>query len=998
MQTKHTIRIVLSSPSDVEAECRVMEGVIAELNRGVAHERHVVLELAHWKTDAYPGFHPEGPQGVIDPILKIEDCDILLAIFWKRFGTPAKGALSGAEHEIRTAIKARQDAGRPQIMIYFKEAARELKTPAELRQYAAVLEFKQEISPLGLFWTFEDTADFERKVRQHLTRYILDQIHPIPPEGGTANSATRVQELIRSHRRNLLQKFSTIHLFGEKRRRATDAGDMADIEHGFVPLHLQDWRDENSPPTTPLDIDNVFFNDGPPRHFLLRGLPGSGKTTLLRYLAHRFAGADSECIPVYMRCKALDLSETPLENFVQQQLNEDSDSPEIFEALCAKERFLEKNMVLLFDGLDEIEQAETGNRIAAELEKLARKYPRAKIIAAARPIAVREGDFAKFRRLDVLALTPEMIQAYVEKWFAPHSGEKIAAVHESLAQRPRIRDLAANPFLLSMICFTFEQGGDAALLERRSDLYAKCTQYLLQRAYDPESSAAAKSNYEHTLEILKDVSLRFFLWKEDDFPVDHVNVMGRRALSAETLGRPEDLLNRLERETGLIQRAKEGFTFVHRSLWEYFTALALLDKTPDFIIRHAANPDWEEVVRLYAGLLQNHDKVVELVNGLWNLNRPLALRVTTEVKTPAAELLKPLIAQEEGNQSKLLLIDGLAQSLRLIAAADQPKLVQETLDILLIKCEERDCEVIYHAEELLQKTGLQPQQPACAGRPGGLIYELFDLEHAAERQQKFLADPANHFEWIEVEGGEFWMGDDEHFNNEKPAHRVKVDSFRMAKHPVTNRMLAEFPFGAQYSGYGGESHPAIGNNWFQAYYFALWIGGRLPTEAEWEYAARGGKQAKRLPARSAQVGTQYYFGDAVEELPNHAWFGESGRGFAHAVDEINPRSGKENLNPLGLANILGNVWEWCADLYGGNYYRNSPKANPKGPAQGTQRVLRGGAWDVDAGGLRCACRGGLNPTGRILVLVSAVLRTFVKLCALFTLFTLLPREAGSKIF
>ncbi|GEM_PF-3331289 len=961
MQTKHTIRIVLSSPSDVDAECRVMDGVIAELNRGVGHERHVVLELTHWKTDAYPGFHPEGPQGVIDPILKIEDCDILLAIFWKRFGTPAKGAASGAEHEIRTAIKARQDRGRPQIMIYFKEAARELKTPEELRQFAAVLEFKQEISPLGLFWTFEDTADFERKVRQHLTHYILDHIHPTAGEPTAAGSANRVQELLRSHRRNLQQKFSTIHLFGEKRRRvenrsavfqtAPASGDMADIEHGFVPLHLQDWRDENSPPTTPLDIENVLFNDGPPRHFLLRGLPGSGKTTLLRYLAHRYAGSDSDCIPVYMRCKALDLSEATLENFVQQQINEDSDSPEIFAALCAKERFLEKNMVLLLDGLDEIEHTETGNHIAAELEKLARKYPRAKIIAASRPIAVKQDDFAKFRRLDVLALTPEMIQAYVEKWFAGET-KKIAALHESLAQRPRIGDLAANPFLLSMICFTFEQGGDAALLERRSDLYAKCTQYLLERAYDPESSAFAKSNYEHTLEILKDVSLRFFLWKEDDFPVDHVNVMGRRALSAETLGRPEDFLNRLERETGLIQRAKEGFTFVHRSLWEYFTALELRDnKTTDFVIRHAANPDWEEVVRLYAGLLQNDDKVVALVNGLWNLNRPLALRVTTEVKTPAAELLKPLIKKEEGNQSKLLLIDGLEQSLRLIPPTDQQKLVHETLDILLIKCQERDCEVIYHAQELLEKIGLQPLQP------GGLIYELFDLAHAAERQQKFLADPANHFEWIEVKGGEFWMGDDEHLEIEKPAHRVKVDGFRMAKHPVTNRMLASFPFGEKYSSYGGENNPAIGNNWYEAYYFARWIGGRLPTEAEWEYAARGGKQAKRA---------QYYFGDAVDELPKHAWFGESGREHAHAVDEINPRTGKENLNPLGLANMLGNVWEWCADWYSSNYYRNSPESNPKGPKHGTQRLVRGGAYRSNAEYLRCARRSTYVPADRVI--------------------------------
>lgn len=60
MQPKHALRIVLSSPSDVDDECRVMDGVIAELNRGVAHERHAVLELTHWKTDAYPGFHPDG--------------------------------------------------------------------------------------------------------------------------------------------------------------------------------------------------------------------------------------------------------------------------------------------------------------------------------------------------------------------------------------------------------------------------------------------------------------------------------------------------------------------------------------------------------------------------------------------------------------------------------------------------------------------------------------------------------------------------------------------------------------------------------------------------------------------------------------------------------------------------------------------------------------------------------------------------------------------------
>jgi formylglycine-generating enzyme required for sulfatase activity len=121
----------------------------------------------------------------------------------------------------------------------------------------------------------------------------------------------------------------------------------------------------------------------------------------------------------------------------------------------------------------------------------------------------------------------------------------------------------------------------------------------------------------------------------------------------------------------------------------------------------------------------------------------------------------------------------------------------------------------------------------------------------------------------------------------------------------------------------------------------------LPSEAEWEYAARGGKHAQR---------TQYYFSDTLEELSNHAWFGEIGRPHAHAVDEINPRTGKENLNLLGLTNMSGNVWEWCADWFDASYYQNSPMSNPKGPSQGTSRVLRGGAWDDLPHFLRCARR------------------------------------------
>ncbi len=208
---------------------------------------------------------------------------------------------------------------------------------------------------------------------------------------------------------------------------------------------------------------------------------------------------------------------------------------------------------------------------------------------------------------------------YLTRWFGDNT-DSILKLQQTFNDKPRIRTLATNPFLLSMICYTFERGGKTELIERRSQLYKNCTRYLLERRYDPESEHGQRFDYDQALEILKDVSLRFFLWQEADFAADHVNVIGRHNPTAVVLGKTEEFLDQLQCKTGLIQRIKEGYTFVHRSLWEYFTALAMLDKKRDFVIRQAANPDWEEVVRLYAGLLSRNEDVKALVNGLWTIN------------------------------------------------------------------------------------------------------------------------------------------------------------------------------------------------------------------------------------------------------------------------------------------------------------------------------------------------------------------------------------------
>src|SRR3954468_10228005 len=98
------LRAVVASPSDVKPERDALLAIFDEVNRDTAAPARLHLELSRWETDSYPGFHAEGPQGLIDPILNIKDCDLLIGIFWSRMGTPTPSGRTGTEHEFDTAF------------------------------------------------------------------------------------------------------------------------------------------------------------------------------------------------------------------------------------------------------------------------------------------------------------------------------------------------------------------------------------------------------------------------------------------------------------------------------------------------------------------------------------------------------------------------------------------------------------------------------------------------------------------------------------------------------------------------------------------------------------------------------------------------------------------------------------------------------------------------------------------------------------------------------
>ena len=289
MKIKNICRIVLSSPSDVAEEHAIVRWVLEKLNKGIADDYNIHFDTTHWKTDASPGFHSEGPQGLIDPVLDIKNCDIYIGILWKRFGTPTSKAGSGTEHEFNDAFDSWQKKRQPYLMFYFKTIDSTFNTSEDAIQAAKVLQFKEKFPQQGLYCDFQNKDEFRDLIEIHLTQYLKRNQPEKHSKINRDREASNHQQIIRQYCQNIQKQFSTINLFGERTshggNNTPQTDRMTNIDTGFIPLHLRDWIDDSEKPgTPPLKINDLFLNNQQDKHFLVRGLPGSGKTTLLRYL------------------------------------------------------------------------------------------------------------------------------------------------------------------------------------------------------------------------------------------------------------------------------------------------------------------------------------------------------------------------------------------------------------------------------------------------------------------------------------------------------------------------------------------------------------------------------------------------------------------------------------------------------------------------------------------------------------------------------------------
>ena len=698
------------------------------------------------------------------------------------------------------------------------------------------------------------------------------------------------------------------------------------------------------------------------------GDPGSGKTTLLRYLALRYARDRAEGTTVVRDWLARPESGhlpllVPLRN-LGAYLKAHYPTPDGAEGhdrvleflraylkgerLAVPDDFFDRDLeggrvALLLDGMDEVGDDALRQRVARLVEAFACAYPQCRVVVTSRVVgyagAARLGE--GFATTTVSDFTLADVAQFLTHWHrliaVGQMGPGESAEHYAAAQTTqlmqaikdnlRVRELAINPLMLTVIALVHRDR--VKLPDRRAELYAEAVDVLLGKwdeARGVEETCILEGRPFDAGDrrlLLQSLALKMHAGGKREIEADDLQRELRAAFAnmtpdARAAERAvERFIKVIQERTGLLVEAGPGaYRFSHLTFQEYLAALAMIarDDYVEYILQRAPEAGWREVILLAVGQLS---------------------AISNERTTKLIQRIADLKAEPAPYHNLVLAIDALrdAGSTRVESKAA--------------------VEIQGRVKRILER-----ERPTWAKLFGALTAKGW-LEEKGKLIEALARSGAGYWsaqygepEWLTISASEFWMGSEKGGSDERPVHRVYVAEFKTARVPITN---AQYLLYVQATGAtppehwrdgqpprGQVSHPVVYVSWHDALKYCEWLSKvtgkpvRLPTEAEWEKAARGDQDKRAYP-----------WGDDFD--PARCNSSESGIGGTSPVG-IYPTG----ASPYGALDMAGNVWEWCQskkDAY--PYSSEDGREELEGDAG---RVVRGGSWLNYQDVARCACR------------------------------------------
>jgi formylglycine-generating enzyme required for sulfatase activity len=905
--------------------------------------------------------------------------DVLLGIIAWRYGwIPERSDISITEMEYDAA----RSAGKQRLMFVLDPS---IKVDPER-------DFDQDADR----WDKQKKLEaFKRKIRvdqmpahfnpSNLSGKVVQALHlwRERQEGsGAAVSARRGPKTEKPHRDNeeifrychkAVTFFSTVPVAGF----VTQLKVNIDIEDIYVPLRamldLTGISEEEfcsaeyaekcfarSEAATDIDLPEIFRELAPRRvrGVVILGDPGAGKTTHLQRLllyclrnGSASIGLPKDMLPVFLSLRKLRRLDHGLDSFIEEELQK----PHLEVASGFGRRLLNRgNLLFLFDGLDEVADLEQRERVAGWLVDAMHAYGDCMFVVTCRyagysPTVRLSGGFLETH---IRPLSKDQADRFIANWYATverglavdpdqadivareKSGELIDLLAKPDFRAARVFEMTRNPLLLTNICLVHRHRG--GLPRKRTRLYEECIDVLLERWQDAKGLDLQVTARDGA-RALQPAALWLHeqgerTWVTSDELAPHVEPV-LKAVGWQK-GDAGAFLKTIRDVSGLLTGwDQDRYGFIHLGFQEYLAAREVRrrhfggdEEVLALLAERYGESWWQEVILLLLGLEDP------------SLFVPFMRHATVQACFADHPAMLDACLEDAAEVSAVPFVELLREP-----PEDNRELWHRQLAAL-------------RALERVDPERLENLEGNLSQHPLRQIRRRY-TDRAADRKR--IVSVVRGIDMVAIPAAIFLMGSSENEGScaERPRHEVSVRAFEMGRYPVTNARYAAFlkdtgtaePRYWADRRFNGPEQPVVGVSWEEACLFASWAGGRLPSEAEWEYACRAG------------TGTSYCTGSGEKDLDRAGWYSGNSDGRPHPVGEKEP-------NAFGLYDIHGNVWEWIEDDWHDSY-EGAPtdgSAWIDEPERGASRVIRGGSWNFPAEYCRSAFRRGRPPGTRSL--------------------------------